>query len=71
MRNIGFMIFFVIYTNSEYLYRTTSKLLSLFIAFFILGQYYFSLNYMKYEDKHQLTRLRWLNLYQDDKMPTW
>lgn len=72
MRNIGFMVFFVIYTTSEYLYRTTSKLLTMFISFFILGQYYFSLNYMKYEDdQHILNRLKWLNLFQVDKFPTW
>ena len=37
LRNLGFMLFFVAYTASEYLYRKTSKLLVLFIAFFIGG----------------------------------
>jgi hypothetical protein len=72
LRNIGYMAFFVIYTTSEYLYRTTSKALTVFIAFFILGQYYFSLTYMLYEeDPHLMKQLRWLNLYVESSRPHW
>lgn len=44
LKNLGFMIFFVLYTTSEYLYRKTSRILILFTAFFILGQYFLELN---------------------------
>ena len=39
-RGLGFLTFFIVYTASEWLYRQTSRLLSIFISFFILGQYY-------------------------------
>ena len=48
LRNLGFMIFFAVYTASESLYRHTNKLLIVFNAFFIFGQYYFSLTYFRY-----------------------
>jgi hypothetical protein len=66
------MLFFVAYTASEYLYRKTSKLLVLFICFFILGQYYFSLVYRKFENDSDLMKtLRWLDLYQESARPSW
>jgi hypothetical protein len=72
MRNLGFMLFFVFYTASEYLYRKTSKLLVLFISFFIIGQYYFSLVYHKYlGDEVLLDKLNWFNLYEKESMPDW
>jgi hypothetical protein len=45
LRNLGFMMFFVIYTASEYLYRHTSRIMILFTSLFIFGQYFYSLNY--------------------------
>ena len=36
-RNLGFMVFFVVYTTSESLYRKTSKTLIFFITIFIFG----------------------------------
>ena len=48
------MIFFVVYTAYEHIYRKTSKLLIVFIAFFILVRYYASLHpeffHVLYED---------------------
>ena len=35
-QNLGFMVFFVVYVTNDTLYRKTSKLLVVFIAFFIL-----------------------------------
>jgi hypothetical protein len=43
MKNLGFMIFFVVYTAYVDIYRKTSALLILFISFFIASQYYYSL----------------------------
>ena len=72
LKNLGFMIFFVMYTASEKLYRSTSVVLTIFIAFFLFGQYYFSLNYKKYgDDEILLRKLEWLNFFENDKMPTW
>jgi hypothetical protein len=72
LKNLGFMIFFVAYTASEKLYRSTSVFLTIFIAFFLLGQYYFSLNYKKsMNDKILMGRLEWLNFFDTNKMPTW
>jgi hypothetical protein len=39
VQNLGFMIFFVVYTAYEELYRRTSVLLIIFISIFIVGQY--------------------------------
>ncbi len=36
-RNLGFMMFFIVYTTNEWLYRKTSSILSIFISFFIIG----------------------------------
>ena len=63
VRNLGIMIFFVIYTAYENLYRKTSKLLTIFFAFFIVSQYYFSLVYKSYKDDPILmAKLTWLNV---------
>ena len=72
LRNLGFMLFFVVYTASEYLYRKTSKVLVIFIAFFICGQYYFSLVYHNFiDDDALMAKLRWLNLYEKGHLPNW
>lgn len=44
-RSLGFMLLFSFWSMSEMLYRKTVKILIFFCAFFILGQYYFSLGY--------------------------
>jgi len=36
LKNLGYMIFFVVFTAYEWLYRKTSWVLSVFISFFIL-----------------------------------
>jgi hypothetical protein len=66
------MIFFVVFAGSERLYRNFSFLLTIFIAFFIWSQYYFSLTYHDYvENKRLMQRLEWYNIYQSRAMPTW
>lgn len=47
---LGFMMFFVLYGASDYLYIKTSILLPSFICYFILSQYYWSLVYQSYPD---------------------
>lgn len=44
LRNLGYMVFFVVYTAYENIYRKTSKLLILFMSFFIMVRYYTSLH---------------------------
>jgi len=70
LQNLGFMIFFVIYTAYEEVYRRTSKLLILFIGFFILGNYYISLNYPVLleagADTAMFKWFSWLNLVTND-----
>mmetsp|Transcript_21580 Transcript_21580/g.33241 ORF Transcript_21580/g.33241 Transcript_21580/m.33241 type:complete len:403 (-) Transcript_21580:1545-2753(-) len=67
VKNLGFMIFFVVYTAYEEAYRRTSKLLVFFISMFILGRYYLSLNYPVVLDngknKILYTRLQWWSLF--------
>ena len=66
------MIFFAAYSASEELYRRTSKVLTIFISFFLLGQYYFSLNYHAYQnDSTAMRTLEWLNFYQAESLPDW
>ncbi len=63
------MILFTVFISSEYLYRKTSIFLNLIASFFILGQYYFSLNYKSYiGDKLLMEKLEWLNMYDKDKL---
>lgn len=49
---LGFMFFFVAYSASEFLYEKTSILLPIFISFFISGQYYWSVRYLKHKDTY-------------------
>ena len=66
------MILFTVFISSEYLYRKTSIFLNLIASFFILGQYYFSLNYKSYiGDKLLMEKLEWLNMYDKDKLNQW
>jgi len=66
VKNLGFMIFFVVYTAYEEIYRRTSNLLIIFISFFILARYYMSLNYPVIldggNDKVMFNRLKWWSL---------
>ena len=50
LQNLGYMIFFVVYTAYENIYRKTSKLLCLFTAFFIIMQYWGSLKWQLDQD---------------------
>lgn len=62
-RNLGYMLFFVVYTAYEQVYRKTSLLLIFFISFFILGQYYFSFVWPLVAQGSRESRYRWLYLY--------
>lgn len=69
-RSMGIMMFFAFFTANEALYRATSKVLLLFITFFILAQYFFSLTYINYSnDKILMQSCKWFNMY--TKRPTW
>jgi hypothetical protein len=50
LRNLGFMCFFTIFVAFDWLYRKYMWVLSLFIAFFLFGQYYFSMTYFRWLD---------------------
>jgi len=69
-RNLGFMFFFVIYTASMDFYRKTSKALVLFVAFFIVGEYFYSLEYHRF-DAAMRNRFEWLSFWNKDSPPTW
>lgn len=72
LRNLGFMCFFTVYVSSESLYRKTSVLLNIFIAFFIFGQYYFSLTYYRwYGNKPLMETLKYMNMYEEGKIVEW
>lgn len=71
-RNLGFMVFFTVYTASEWLYRRTNVALTVFISFFIFGQYYFSLTVFRYTDNAKLMKtLAWMNMYEPEKLKHW
>jgi len=48
LNNLGYMVFFVIYTAYEGVYRQTGGVLIFFTSMFILIQYYMSLHYQIY-----------------------
>ena len=72
-KNLGFMVFFVIFTASEQLYRQWSRILILFTSFFIFGQYAYFLTYKSWENSSQTikTRLEWLHFTDPANPPTW
>lgn len=49
--NLGYMIFFVVYTAYESIYRKTGGILIFFTASFVVLQYFFSLHYQVYMKK--------------------
>lgn len=58
------MVFFVAYSASERLYRSTSKCLVAFLGFFIVGQYYYSLIYDRLSKTDSDDRkFKWLSFY--------
>jgi hypothetical protein len=72
LENLGYMLFFVIYTTYEKLYRKTSKLLTIFISFIIFGQYFFSLTYHFFRnDPILMRRFEWFSFYEQEKQPNW
>ena len=72
LRNLGFMVFFTIYTASDYAYRKTNILLTGFISFFIMGQYHFSLFYYRYiDDPETMVTFQFMNLFQKAKINYW
>lgn len=71
-KNLGFMVFFIIYSASEYVYRKTSKLLVIFMVFFISGNYYFSITYKDYyQDPVMMAKLKWLSLLHSSEVELW
>lgn len=57
------MIFFVIFTAYEEIYRKASKLLVVFVSLIIFGQYFFSLIYERYLDEPlKMKFFKWLSL---------
>lgn len=64
LRNLGFMIFFIVYSASEEAYRKTSSLLVIFLSYFILGQYAFSLVYLEYKGEGSYDTYKWFGLYE-------
>lgn len=69
LMNLGFMIFFTIFTAYEEIYRKTGFLLLYFISYFILVQYYFSLHYnLNVEDKHLMRSYRWFGIYNSKEL---
>lgn len=65
VKNLGYMLFFVVYTAYEEVYRKTCFLLVMFNASFIMGQYMFSFTYPLFigDQEQMVTRFKWLNLY--------
>lgn len=62
--NLGFIVFFVVFTTNENLYRKGSICLSIFIAGFIFVQYVFSLKYHDLSlDSKQKKIDKWFGFY--------
>ena len=60
--NLGYLIFFAVYTAYENVYRKSSVILVLFVGGKIVGEYYYSL-YWKIDSDNErfLKRLKWCN----------
>ena len=71
-QHLGNMLFFVVYSTYESAYRKTGKLLTVFVSFFLFGQYLFALVYHVFlNNKTRMQQLEWLAMYETEKMPTW
>lgn len=67
VKNLGFMVFFVVYTAYEWLYRKTGVILILFVSFFIVAQYYFSLHYRIFvDDKYIRNQFKFYTIFPED-----
>ena len=61
--NLVYICAFVVYTTYERLYRKSSKLLIVFLALQIFGQYFFGLKYhMFIEHPREMNHIAWLGL---------
>jgi hypothetical protein len=61
------MVFFVVYTAYEGIYRKTAIFLILFMSFFILSQYYFSPHWeYDVDNERRMSGLHWLGIYNSD-----
>jgi len=69
-QNLGFMLFFLLFTAYEDLYRRFGFLLSIFISIFIVGQYTFSFVFPYFmDDQKKMERFQWWGLIPiDDKI---
>jgi hypothetical protein len=66
-RSLGLIIFLTAYLSSEWLYRRTNWVLSLFICCFIMAQYYFSLTWYRwYDNESIMEQLEWCSLYKKE-----
>ena len=63
-RNLGFMIFFIVYSASEEAYRKTGNLLVIFLSYFIVAQYAFSLVYLDFKGDSAYDELKWYGFYE-------
>lgn len=72
MRALSLMMFFTFYTASESLYRKTKWILSFYLCYLIINQYYYSLIFPKLGPVYnygasELRQLRWYNLVSQDQ----
>jgi len=70
--NLGFIFFFAAYITFDRFYRKTSKSLTIFMSWFILTQYYYSLNYHRFENNDKLAnKCKWYGLWSKSNKPNW
>jgi hypothetical protein len=64
--NLGYVVFFVVYTAYEGVYRSTAGILMFFTSCFIVGQYFTSLFYQVYmyeRNEQDINALYWWNFF--------
>lgn len=66
------MLFFAVFLYNEEYYRKSSKVLVVFMSFFVLSQYYYSLKYMIISKNKIINeRCLWFKMYDKKDMPDW
>jgi len=68
--NLGFIFFFAAYITFDRFYRLTSKSLLLFMSYFIIAQYYYSLNYHLFS-RDLANKCEWYGLWSKSYEPNW
>ena len=70
--NLGFIFFFAVYITFDWLYRKTAIILLVFMSWFIISQYYYSLHYKVISTDSKINlKCEWWGMWLTNNKPEW